>query len=287
MALLENAVKDFGSCDQIRDSGLQLKDGSWFFLSWANPLLVLPIICIDLINLIRQDTVITTLQSWPQGPPGSEDNSAIPTFRRLDPSSPLSPCLTPSALSEEGSEALLLSRRIHEDISSGRYECLLCEKFVRPASFIWSCWNCSLVLHLSCVEQHMRAERSPLGWHCPTCHNTQIEKPQYTCWCGKQVKPLPLPGLPPHSCSRTCSRVSPMLAPPGKSCCDGPCEFICHAGYCPPCGYEEPLQDISSRSSEDKARHPRSKRTHEEMDEPTTQNDDSGKTFLSISRQFR
>ena len=69
------------------------------------------------------------------------------------------------------------------------------------------------MLHLSCVKQHMRAERSPLGWHCPTCHNTQIEKPQYTCWCGKQVKPLPLPGLPPHSCGQTCSRVSPMLAP--------------------------------------------------------------------------
>jgi hypothetical protein len=44
-----------------------------------------------------------------------------------------------------------------------------------------------------------------------------------------------------------------MLAPLGKLCCDGPYEFIYYTSYYPPYRYKEPLQDILSRSSEDKA----------------------------------
>jgi len=48
--------------------------------------------------------------------------------------------------------------------------------------------------------------------------------------------------------------------------------------------YEDPLQNISDQLSEDKSRHPRSKRTFEEMDESITYSDDTGKTRISISR---
>ena len=44
---------------------------------------------------------------------------------------------------------------------------------------------------------------------------------------------------------------------------------------------------ISSQSSEDKARHQRSKRTFEKMDEAIAHGDDTGKTHISISRQLR
>jgi hypothetical protein len=284
MALLDNAIKDFHSYDQICNSGLQLKDGSRFILSWANPLRALPTVSIDIINLIKQDTVITTLPTWPQGPPASGDNSAIPTFRHHDLSAPLSPCLTPSALFKEGSQALDISRRIQEDIRDGLYECLRCKRYVRPVSHIWSCQICRVVLHLSCTEEWAAANLSVEGWPCPSCKLAQLRPPNYICWCGKQEKPLARPGLPPHSCSRACSRVSVELTSPGKSCCDRPCEFMCHAGRCPPCGYEEPLQCISSQSPEDKARYPRSKRTFEKTDEPIAHGNDTGKTHISISR---
>jgi hypothetical protein len=103
-----------------------------------------------------------------------------------------------------------------------------------------------VVLHLFCTEEWAAANVSVKGWPCPSCKLAQ-------------------------------------LASPGKSCCDHPCEFMCHAGRCPPCGYGEPLQGISSQSSEGKARHPRSKRTFEKMDEPIAHGDNTGKTHISIS----
>jgi hypothetical protein len=282
MTLLKKEFKNFDSYRQIYDKGLQLKDGGQYFLRWANPLQALPEIFITLINLLRQRTVPPTLEIPPQGSPASEDNSTIPTFPRI--AAPISPCLTASALADEGSQALDFSRPIHELITKGRYECLICERYVRPVSHIWSCQICRVVLHLSCTEEWAAANLSVEGWPCPSCKLAQLRPPNYICWCGKQEKPLARPGLPPHSCGRACSRVSVELASPGKSCCDRPCEFMCHTGRCPPCGYEEPLQGISSQSSKDKARHPRSKRTREEMDESITHDDDSGKTRLSISR---
>lgn len=201
-------------------------------------------------------------------PLASTAHSAIPIFRPF--AAPLSPCLTPSALFEEGSQALGFDKTIHDDINKSQYDCLVCTEGVRPVSRIWSCQICSRVLHLSCVRRWARAELSSErflkmmdGWRCPACNEAQIKTPaKYTCWCGKQVKPRLLPGLPHYSCGRACSRVSV-----GKSCCDRPCEFICHAGPCPPCGYKEPPQQISDESLEDKSRHSRSKRRFGEIDE--------------------
>jgi hypothetical protein len=239
----------------------------------------------------QSSVVLPALKGPSQGPLALEDNSAIPTLRPF--AAPLSPCLIPSALVKDGSQALDLSRAIHEDIRKGRYECLICNDNVGPDSRMWSCQICSRVLHLSCVQRWVRVELSPeklhtkdilKGWRCPACNLAQIELPgKYTCWCGKQEKPRPLPGLPPHSCGRACSRVSV-----GKSCCDRPCEFICHAGPCPPCGYKEPLEEVPDQPSKDKSRHPRSKRTFEEMDESIiTHPNDISKIRISISHQLR
>jgi hypothetical protein len=235
----------------------------------------------------QSPVVLPALESPSQGPPASEGNSAIHTFRPF--AAPLSPCLIPSALEKEGAQALCLSRPIHEDIRKDRYECLICNNDVGPVSHIWPCQICSRVFHLSCIQRWVTVEFSPAklfirdvldGWRCPQCNLAQNILPgKYTCWCGKQVKPRPLPGLAPHSCGRACSRASG-----GKSCCDRPCEFICHAGPCPPCGYKEPLQDVSDQPSGDKTRRPRSKRRFEEIDEPIiTHPNDIGKILISIS----
>jgi hypothetical protein len=156
---------------------------------------------------------------------------------------------------------------------------------------MWSCRTCSRVLHLSCIKQWARAALSPEGlstrdvldgWRCPACNLYQLELPgRYTCWCGNHVTVLPLPGLPPRSCGRACSRVR-------KSCCDRPCKFICHAGPCPPCGYKKPLQEVTNQLSENRSRLSRFKRTFEEIDEPIIiQPNNISKTRLSFSHPFR
>ena len=131
----------------------------------------------------KQSSVVSpTLESPSQDPPASRDNSTTPTFCPF--AAPLSPCLIPSALVKEGSQALDLSRPIHEDIRNGCYGCLICKGKVGPVSRIWSCQTCSYVLHLSCVERLVRAELSPEklnasdvleGWHCPSCNLAQLE----------------------------------------------------------------------------------------------------------------
>lgn len=223
--------------------------------------------------------VVLPLESPSQGPPASEKNSAIRIFHPF--AAPLSPCLTPSALIEEGSKALGLSRAIYEDIRNGRYECFICKKSIRPVSQIRSCQICLRVLHLSCVVESLHTTDYS---HCPACSLYQLELPwNYTCWCGKKAEPHPLLVFPPPSCGQACSRVSVGLVSLGKSCCQQPCEFICHAGPCPPCGYEEPTSD---QSSEDRSRHPTLKRAFEEIDGSITHDDDTSKTRISISYQL-
>lgn len=48
-----------------------------------------------------------------------------------------------------------------------------------------------------------------------------------------EIEPRSLPGLPPHSCGQTCSK-------PRAGHCPHPCELVCHAGPCPPCGHMGP-----------------------------------------------
>ena len=51
---------------------------------------------------------------------------------------------------------------------------------------------------------------------------------------------------------------------------------------CPTCP-KDPLQNISDQLSEDKSRHPNSKRTFEEMNESITRDDNTSKTHISMS----
>ncbi|CAG8980129.1 hypothetical protein HYALB_00013614 [Hymenoscyphus albidus] len=146
------------------------------------------------------------------------------------------------------SQAPDLPTRIHEDITNRQHDCSICFNDVLPNSKIWGCKTCWAVLHLSCVTKWARDQGStlqqrpaengelppPRQWRCPACNLPKQEMPTtYTCWCAKEIEPRPLPGLPPHSCGQTCSK-------PRVGHCPHPCELVCHAGPCPPCGHMGP-----------------------------------------------
>ncbi|KAH8675312.1 hypothetical protein BX600DRAFT_377735 [Xylariales sp. PMI_506] len=136
-----------------------------------------------------------------------------------------------------------LPTRIHEDITNGQYECVICTNEVLANSRVWSCSICWTVAHMSCVKkwhtnQMKKPEQPdaplPTSWRCPGCNSSLTEEPSsYHCWCGKEVNPKSIPGLPPHSCGQTCSKP--------RSTCPHPCSsLVCHAGPCPPCGMMGP-----------------------------------------------
>jgi hypothetical protein len=153
MTVLDKAFKDFHTLDEIFDFEPTLNDDARI-LEWANPVRALPATFINFLKIpngLKLQLALPTLESPSQGPLASEDNSTVPTFRLLE--APFSPCLSPSALVKEGSRVLGLSKAINEDIRKGRYECLICSRYIRPVSHIWSCQVCCHVLHLSCIEK--------------------------------------------------------------------------------------------------------------------------------------
>ncbi|KXJ95910.1 hypothetical protein Micbo1qcDRAFT_192794 [Microdochium bolleyi] len=135
-----------------------------------------------------------------------------------------------------------LPTRIHEDITNGHYECVICTNEVLPNSRIWSCTICWTVTHGTCVgkwytnqiNQAKNAEDK--SWRCPGCNSAMgAEEPaKYHCWCGKEPNPRSIPGLSPHSCGQTCSKP--------RGTCPHPCPLECHAGPCPPCLMMGPKQ---------------------------------------------
>lgn len=158
------------------------------------------------------------------------------------------PQKAPRARRLSKSQAPDIATRTHEDISNGQYECVICTNEVMPNSKIWTCKTCWSVVHLSCVKkwsqnevsthQQRAAENGDLPparrWRCPGCNLPKDELPNtYTCWCGKETDPKSLPGLPPHSCAQTCAKAR-------VGHCPHPCELMCHAGPCPPCGHMGP-----------------------------------------------
>lgn len=145
-----------------------------------------------------------------------------------------------------------IATRTHEDITNGIYECPICTSEVGRGSKVWSCKTCWTVFHLTCIRKWSRNEGATLAqqqtangdippprqWRCPGCNLPQDGLPStYSCWCGKEVDPRPISGIPPHSCGQTCGK-SRFL--PKK--CPHPCELLCHAGPCPPCTHIGPLQ---------------------------------------------
>lgn len=143
------------------------------------------------------------------------------------------------------SSAADLPTRIHEDIDNRQYECVICTNEVLRNSKVWSCAICWTVAHLHCVRKwhkNQMKEREenqdpnrPEGWRCPGCNSNLIDPPPpYHCWCGKEIDPKSIPGLPPHSCGQTCSK--------SRATCPHPCPLMCHAGPCPPCTLMGPTQ---------------------------------------------
>ncbi|PYH96889.1 hypothetical protein BO71DRAFT_396676 [Aspergillus ellipticus CBS 707.79] len=145
-----------------------------------------------------------------------------------------------------------IATRIHEDITHNLYECPICTAELGKRSRVWSCGLCWTVFHLSCVKKWSRNEGAaaqdasrrqgdgesslPRAWRCPGCNLPQEVFPSsYTCWCEKEVDPRSFPGLPPHSCGQTCSRM--------RKGCPHPCDATCHAGPCAPCTAMGPTQD--------------------------------------------
>ncbi|KAJ6013388.1 Zinc finger NF-X1-type [Penicillium herquei] len=146
-----------------------------------------------------------------------------------------------------------ITTRIHEDIAHNLYECPICTSELGRRSKVWSCELCWTVFHMSCIKKWSTNEgaaaqnnnREPdsgegpaptRAWRCPGCNLSHENFPTtYTCWCEKEVDPRPFPGLPPHSCGQTCSRV--------RKGCPHPCDQTCHAGPCAPCTAMGPTQD--------------------------------------------
>ncbi|KAH9909040.1 hypothetical protein F4778DRAFT_715029 [Xylariomycetidae sp. FL2044] len=134
-----------------------------------------------------------------------------------------------------------LPTRIHEDIDNGQYECVICTNEVLRNSKVWSCSICWTVTHMSCVKKWY-ANRTRNGdqeqqpsWRCPGCNSPMTDEPAtYSCWCGKEINPKPIPGLSPHSCGQTCSKP--------RGTCPHPCPLQCHSGPCPPCLLMGPSQ---------------------------------------------
>lgn len=106
-----------------------------------------------------------------------------------------------------------IGTRVHKEIASGAYECMVCYGGVTRKSKIWNCKCCWAVFHLNCVQKWAKqgleqppsrpvgadGEPSRRSWRCPACNNPDEEVPQtYTCWCEKTILPEASKYLPPH-----------------------------------------------------------------------------------------
>ncbi|KAI1266001.1 hypothetical protein F5Y18DRAFT_34653 [Xylariaceae sp. FL1019] len=162
------------------------------------------------------------------------------------PASAVAPINAPNVVRRASkSTASDLPTRIHEDISHGQYECVICTNEVLRNSRVWSCSICWTVTHMSCVKKWYTNRAKPPDqeqataqqqtWRCPGCNSGMDDDPGvYHCWCGKEITPKPVASLNPHSCGQTCSKP--------RGTCPHPCPLQCHAGPCPPCLLMGPSQ---------------------------------------------
>lgn len=176
-------------------------------------------------------------QSLGAGPPGSHSSQPPAAAPQQRPKH--APRVLPKSTAED------LPTRIHEDIDHRQYECVICTNEVLRNSKVWSCSICWTVTHLHCVKkwhanqmkerEENQGPNQPEGWRCPGCNSSLVDQPgPHHCWCGKDVDPKPIAGLPPHTCGQTCSKPRPT--------CPHQCSLMCHAGPCPPCTLMGPTQ---------------------------------------------
>uniref|UniRef100_A0A8C6ZAY9 Nuclear transcription factor, X-box binding 1 n=1 Tax=Nothoprocta perdicaria TaxID=30464 RepID=A0A8C6ZAY9_NOTPE len=122
-----------------------------------------------------------------------------------------------------------------EQLTTEKYECMVCCEVVRIVAPVWSCQNCYHVFHLNCIKKWARspasqAEDGNSGWRCPACQNASTQVPTtYTCFCGKVNNPEWNRNEIPHSCGELCGK--------RRQCLDCPhlCNILCHPGPCPSC----------------------------------------------------
>ncbi|XP_077166375.1 transcriptional repressor NF-X1 isoform X2 [Paroedura picta] len=122
-----------------------------------------------------------------------------------------------------------------EQLTSEKYECMVCCDVIRVVAHVWSCQNCYHVFHLSCIKKWARspaaqAEDGSSGWRCPACQNVSSRVPvAYTCFCGRVKNPEWNRNEIPHSCGELCRK--------RRSTQDCPhlCNILCHPGPCPSC----------------------------------------------------
>ncbi|NXS76716.1 NFX1 protein, partial [Pandion haliaetus] len=121
-----------------------------------------------------------------------------------------------------------------EQLTTEKYECMVCCEVVRIVAPVWSCQNCYHVFHLNCIKKWARspasqAEDGNSGWRCPACQNASTQVPKtYTCFC-KVHNPEWNRNEIPHSCGELCGKK--------RQCLDCPhlCNILCHPGPCPSC----------------------------------------------------
>lgn len=104
-----------------------------------------------------------------------------------------------------------------EQLTTEKYECMVCCEVVRIVAPVWSCQNCYHVFHLNCIKKWARspasqAEDSNSGWRCPACQNASTQVPKtYTCFCGKVHNPEWNRNEIPHSCGELCGKKRQVL----------------------------------------------------------------------------
>lgn len=106
-----------------------------------------------------------------------------------------------------------IGTRIHKEIASGAYECMVCYGGLNRKSKIWNCKCCWAVFHLHCITKWAKQgldqppprnsdandEPPRRKWKCPACNNPGDEVPDmYTCWCEKTVQPEAIKNISPH-----------------------------------------------------------------------------------------
>ncbi|XP_026556817.1 transcriptional repressor NF-X1 isoform X1 [Pseudonaja textilis] len=122
-----------------------------------------------------------------------------------------------------------------EQLTSEKYECMVCCEVIRVVAPVWSCRNCYHVFHLSCIKKWARSPAAQIedgnsGWRCPACQNVSSQVPSiYTCFCGRVKNPEWNRNEIPHSCGELCRKK--------RSAQDCPhlCNILCHPGPCPSC----------------------------------------------------
>ncbi|ESO86262.1 hypothetical protein LOTGIDRAFT_129545 [Lottia gigantea] len=119
-----------------------------------------------------------------------------------------------------------------EQLTKGRYECMVCCENMRPDTAVWNCSSCYHLFHLFCIKKWARSSTALVegeGWRCPACQNITEKVPNsYKCFCGKIRDPVYNRYETPHSCGDVCNRNR-------KGDCQHPCTLLCHPGACPPC----------------------------------------------------